>query len=138
MGSVRFAGHSILIVEDEPLITLELRQLCETTGAYVFAATQFAHALSLAEHPDLSIALLDYRIGDHTSEAICRRLHERGIPFLFYSGYDEMRGEWPDAIILSKPAQGEAVIEALARLLNHRHDQRPIAPFEAQQELRTT
>ena len=67
MGSSSFAGCSVLIVEDEPLLALDLRQSFEAVGAYVFTATQFAQALTLADHPDLALAVLDYRIDDETS-----------------------------------------------------------------------
>ena len=75
IGSLSFAGCSVLIVEDEPPLALGLRQSFEAVGAYVFTATQFAPALALAEHPDLALAVLDYRIADETSvtEAVCNR-----------------------------------------------------------------
>jgi len=118
MGSVSFAGCSVLIVEDEPLVALDLRQAFEFAGAHVFAATQFAQALTLAGHPDLSLAVLDYRIGDDTSDAVCRELDRRGVPFLFYSGYDDMLHEWPEAVVVNKPTKTTILIEKAAALLS--------------------
>jgi CheY-like chemotaxis protein len=111
------SGRSILVVEDEPLTALDLRESLEGAGAHVFAATHLAHALRLAEHPDLSAAVLDYRLGHGDTAEIGCRLEERGIPFMFYSGYNEMREIWPDIVLLPKPANRHKLVEAVARVL---------------------
>jgi CheY-like chemotaxis protein len=114
MKNLTLAGHSILVVEDEPLIALELRQTLESRGAYVFAATQLPHALQLAGHPDVSAAVLDCRLGrEEDSAAICSLLEQRGVPFVFYSGYDDMQQLWPHVVRVSKPADGRRLVEAL-------------------------
>jgi CheY-like chemotaxis protein len=100
-------GCSILVVEDEPLIALDLRRCLENSGTHVFAATQLAHGVLLADHPDLSGAVLDYRLGADNVTPICARLEERGIPFIFYSAYDEMHERWPHAVRVPKPAPDE-------------------------------
>jgi len=117
MGSASLAGSSILIVEDEALIALDLRHSLESAGAHVFAVTQVANALLLAHHPELSAAVLDYRIGEETSVHVCQHLQQRGVPFLFYSGHEDVRGEWPRARVLSKPASSQAIVDAVAGLL---------------------
>jgi CheY-like chemotaxis protein len=117
MKSLALSGRSILVVEDEPLIALDLRQSLESAGAYVFAATQLPYALQLAGHPDLSAAVVDYRLGEGDSTAICSLLEQRGIPFVFYSGYDDMRKIWPDAVRVSKPTDGYRLVEAVAGVL---------------------
>jgi DNA-binding response OmpR family regulator len=121
MESSSFAGCSVLIVEDEALLALDLRQSFEAVGAYVFTATQFAQSLTLAEHPDLALAVLDYRIADETSVTVGRRLEARGIPFLFYSAYDDMLAHWPDAVLLNKPTPSPILIEKVAALLRGRY-----------------
>jgi CheY-like chemotaxis protein len=83
----------------------------------VFAATHLSQALQLAGHPDLSAAVLDYRLGDDDSAAICFGLEQRGIPFIFYSGYDEMQQLWPHAMSVPKPADGSRIVEAVAGAL---------------------
>jgi CheY-like chemotaxis protein len=111
------AGCTILVVEDEPLIALELRSLLENAGACVFAATQLPHALGLADHPDLCAALLDYRMGDGDVGSLCNRLEKRGLPFIFYSGHDDQLERWPDAVLVSKPSGEEKIIAALTTVL---------------------
>ena len=91
MQNLPLSGAALLVVQDEPLVALDLRQNLESAGAYVFAATQLSHALQLAGHPDITAAVLDYRLADGDATPICTLLSERGIPFVFYSGYDDAR-----------------------------------------------
>jgi CheY-like chemotaxis protein len=119
MQNLPLSGTALLVVEDEPLIALELRQSLESAGAYVFAATQLAHALQLAGHPDISAAVLDYRLADGDCTPICTLLSERGIPFVFYSGYDEVREIWPAATHVQKPAAASKIVGAVAAALGN-------------------
>jgi CheY-like chemotaxis protein len=117
MNRRALSGQSILVVEDEPLVAMGVREVLESAGAYVFVATRLSHALQLAGHPDLSAALVDYRLVEGNSRAICSLLEQRGIPFVFYSGYDDMRDLWPQALRVPKPAEGRRLIEALSEAL---------------------
>src|SRR5262245_7139261 len=74
-------GATILIVEDEPLIRLDLQQILEKAGARVLSASGAESARCLVVSPDLSGAVLDWIDAD-----ICRCLTEHGVPFVFYSG----------------------------------------------------
>ena len=49
--------------------------------------------------------------------SICSLLDQRGIPFVFYSGYDDMHRSWPDAVRVPKPADGRLLVEAVAGVL---------------------
>jgi CheY-like chemotaxis protein len=119
MKNLTLSGQSILVVEDEPLVALDLRETLERAGAYVFAATHLFHALQLAGHPDLSAAVLDYRLGDSDCTAVCSGLERRGIPFIFYSGYDHMQQLWPHAMCVPKPADGSRIVDAIAGALKN-------------------
>jgi DNA-binding response OmpR family regulator len=121
MGQAYLAGYSILVVEDEPLIALDLRRIVESTGAHVFAATQPQHALLLADHPDVSAAVLDYRMGHEDIGPLCARLQERTIPFIFYTGYEDVHERWPDAIVVSKPSTEDTILAALNAVLGRSH-----------------
>ena len=77
------AIHSVL--EDEPLIALDI---CEALkgGGSVFVANCLGDALALADHPDLSAAILDFGLSDGDAGPVCERLKRRDIPFVLYSG----------------------------------------------------
>ena len=108
-------GRSILIVEDEPLIVMDITQAFEGTGA-ALTTTSLHHAMTLVEHDGLSGAILDHSLGDGSSSLLYARLKERGIPFMVYSGFDTVGGVWEGALHVGKPAapgQLVAVMESL-------------------------
>jgi DNA-binding response OmpR family regulator len=117
MQNLPLSRPALLVVEDEPLVALDLRQNLESAGAYVFPATRLSHALQLAGHPDITAAVLDYRLADGDCTPICTLLSERGIPFVFYSGYDDARQIWPEAAHVQKPADAARIVKAVAATL---------------------
>ena len=97
-------GRSILIVEDEPLIVMDITQQFEATGAALTTTNTLKHALILVEHDGLSGAIIDHALGDGDSSLLCARLKERGIPFVHYSGIDTIAGPCAGAPHVTKPA----------------------------------
>ena len=85
-------GRSILIVEDQPLIVMDITKEFEPTGAALTTTNTLKHALILVEHDGLSGAILDHALPDGDSSHLCARLKERGIPFLIYSGFPTAGG----------------------------------------------
>ena len=81
-------GRSILVVEDELLIAMDIAQALERAGANATMTTTVRHALILIEHDGLSGAIMDHGLTDGDSLQVCARLKERGIPYLSYSGYE--------------------------------------------------
>ncbi len=110
-------GCSILIVEDEPLIAMDITQAFEGTGAALTTTNTLKHALILVEHDGLSGAILDHALGDGDSSLLYQRLTERGIPFMIYSGYSHIDGSCQGAPHISKPASDEALVAAMEGLI---------------------
>ena len=116
MGSAfPLTGRSILVVEDEPLISLEMTALFESAGAKVLHARTVTEAVDRAD--GLSAAVLDYGLGGENLPALCALLSERRIPFMFYSGYSDIQRTYPDAVIVQKPASANALLTAMAGLV---------------------
>ena len=80
MQKTFLAGRQILIVEDEPLIALNLMRAFEEVGAVPLSAETLADAKVLVERDGLSGAVLDFGLGDGHADMICHRLDERRIP----------------------------------------------------------
>ena len=57
------AGRCILLVEDEPLISLDITARLQDAGARVVSASRLEKALGLAECPDLAAGVLDFDLG---------------------------------------------------------------------------
>jgi len=116
---LRLADTSVLIVEDEALIALDIHAALSASGASIIAATKGAEALELIHRAEISVAVLDINLGDRDCSAACRALSRRRIPFLFYTGHPdaEVLKEWPDAPVLIKPAKTPAIVERVAALV---------------------
>jgi DNA-binding response OmpR family regulator len=110
-------GRSILVVEDEPLIGMDIRAALEDAGASVTATTTVRHALILIDHDGLAGAIIDHALGDGDCGEVCLRLKARGIPYVSYSGYDPAEGVILDAPHVSKPAPMHTLLSALQALL---------------------
>jgi len=115
--SAKLAGHTILVVEDEALIALDLQTSLEAAGAQV-VCTRGEQAALAAAQPGLSAAVLDARPGSSDHRTIARRLRKFGVPFLFYATHapedvTTVRG----APVLLKPERPEHVADAVALLL---------------------
>jgi CheY-like chemotaxis protein len=110
------AGRSILVVEDNPLVCLDITSRLEAEGATVYGASQLEKALGLADRPDLSAGVLDFDLGNVDSSLVCWKLVSRRIPFVFYTGriYTAFR-QWPTTPVVLKPASS-GLIKALAGL----------------------
>jgi DNA-binding response OmpR family regulator len=117
MKSPSLEGRAILVVEDEPLIALDITQELEAAGAAVTTTNTLKHALILVEHDGLCGAILDHALGDGNSSFLCQRLTERGIPFLIYSGHTTVEGECRAALHIAKPAADGALVAALEGLI---------------------
>ena len=115
MQSISLAGRSILIVEDEPLIALDIGQAFENVGAVVFTARSLNDAVRLVEQDGLSAAVVDFGLGDGDADALCGRLNDRSIPFILHSGYSHTPQE--SAVVIPKPASPATLVDAIAELL---------------------
>ena len=114
------AGRLVLLVEDEPVIALEVDHALRTAGARVVSASHVETGLYTTEHPNLSAAVIDLHLGDGNGAVVCRRLRHLGIPFVVHTGYPRMlvESEWPDVPVISKPAPPGQIVATLAGLLH--------------------
>jgi CheY-like chemotaxis protein len=110
-------GRSILVVEDELLIAMDIVAALEKAGANATVTTTARHALILVEHDGLSGAIMDHSLSDGDSTNLCARLKERGIPYISYSGYAAVAGADLAAPLITKPVPMDFLMSALEELL---------------------
>lgn len=113
----------ILIIEDEPILALDLEQSLADAGfAIVGVATRLAKALELIECSDCDAAILDGNLAGVSSEPAAAALAARGVPFLVMSGYSatQLHADFPTAPFIQKPSQVAHVIAALSTILPKR------------------
>jgi DNA-binding response OmpR family regulator len=81
-------GKSVLVVEDEFLLALQLEELLQSRGATVRGPYgRLEDALKAAEREDFDLAILDVNLSGTMVYPLAEHLLERGIPFLFITGY---------------------------------------------------
>jgi len=124
------AGKRILIVEDEPLIAMTLRDHLEDAGCLVVGpAHTLARARALVEAGAFDAVLLDGNLsGDHVDE-IAARLDQIGAPFVFVTGYgrEALPAGFGHARVVEKPFTREQVAEALLSVFNPNGETTPRA-----------
>lgn len=113
-------GRVILVIEDEPLISIDIQDAFEQAGAKTIAARTIASALLAVENPGLSAAIVDHALGDGDSSEICERLTERNIPFVTYSGFSHLDGACALAEHVNKPASPSVLVTTILGLLASR------------------
>ncbi len=116
-NSLDLMGQSILVVEDEALVRLEITGRLQDAGAVVVAASRLDKALQLAADPDISAGVLDFDLGSADSTAVCWKLVDRRIPFVFHTGrlYTAFR-QWPTAPVILKP-DSHRLVSAIVGLI---------------------
>jgi DNA-binding response OmpR family regulator len=111
------SGLCVLIVEDEPIIALDLVFIVEGAGAEVLGpAATLAEAEALSCNGRIAVALLDVRLGRDTIAPIAAKLANRGVPLIFHTGHGDAENLiacWPGARVLPKPARSEELLAAL-------------------------
>ena len=118
-----FSRRIVLLVEDEPLIALDVEHHLRKAGARVITTAHLDTALSMSGHPDLSGAVIDLCLGDESAVPIFRRLAHRNLPFVVHTGYasDALAREWPSVPIIQKPATPDEITDALSHLFRPTH-----------------
>ena len=110
-------GTSVLLVEDEFLILLDLEYVLTSAGASVTTATSLAEAMAAADG-SYDVAVLDVRLPDGEVYPAARLLVDRDVPVVFHSGHahnDNIAETFPTAVALEKPALERTLIAAVER-----------------------
>ena len=110
-------GRSILVVENEFLIAIDIVRALEKAGANATMTTTVRHAFILVQHDGLSGAIMDHALSDGDSTELCVRLKARGIPYLSYSGYAPAVGASAEAPHIMKPVTMDVLMSAMEKLL---------------------
>ena len=113
-----FAGCLVLVVEDEPLVALDIADTFKDAGAQVIISRTLGDAMHQAETENLTAAVVDHVLHDGriTSE-VCAKLKERDIPFIVYSGFSKLEGACADGEQVHKPASPATLLAALQGVL---------------------
>lgn len=109
----------VLIVEDEMLIAMHIEDMLAELGFEVVGpATRLQKALEIARKEDFGLAVLDVNLASERSFPVADVLRERGIPFIFVTGYGSpgLIDDYKGATTLQKPLELRQLKQALALL----------------------
>lgn len=110
------ASHSILIVEDEPLIAMMLEDFLDSLGHKVVGTCETVQdALAKVDEGGFDVAIIDVHLKGEHVWPVADRLTERGVPFILATGghISPPPAQHADAPILAKPYTLDAVEPAL-------------------------
>jgi len=113
-------SRRILVVEDEPLISMMLEDFLDMLGHQVAGtADTVGDALAAVEQGGVDAAILDVNLrGGETSWPIADVLADEGIPFVLATGGtgDSIAEQYRERPTLAKPFTMDGVKQALAEL----------------------
>lgn len=120
--SVPKSEQRVLVLEDNMIIGLDLEQAVRDLGYnHIFTAATVSEAMGVLDEHDVHFAILDINLGSDTSFSVAKRLQKDNRPFLFLTGYSELRQDamhdFKDVPVVSKPLQKSALQKHLAQLL---------------------
>lgn len=123
------AGKRILIVEDETITALHLRQDLHRLGYQVSgSATSGEEAVRMAEQLNPDLVLMDVKLaGNMDGVEASRRIQEkRSVPVVYLTSYPQVFLQGPGrmqqpGICLSKPFSSPALEQSIEIALNSQH-----------------
>lgn len=110
-------SYTILLLEDEPLILMDLEFAAQDRGCEALSATNCEEAIDLLDSQgSIDVAVLDVSLGKGCNcVPVADELKRRQIPFILHSGdldRNEERVHELAAPLIAKPASAEKVIAA--------------------------
>jgi CheY-like chemotaxis protein len=114
------AAKRILVVEDEPIVALDLAGALSEQGCVVVGpAGTLEDARRLARTEALDAALVDANLNGAPADDIAVALAERRVPFAFVTGYDRggLPADFQQAAMINKPFSREEIIGVVRTLV---------------------
>ncbi|MCW1381920.1 response regulator [Novosphingobium sp. KCTC 2891] len=113
------AGQRVLIVEDEPLVAMELEMLLENAGAVPLGpVTTCAEAIEAIASQRPDIALLDGNLHGEKVDKVAAAFDAAGVRFAFVSGYgrEHLPACFADRPVVGKPFDAVQLLNVARQL----------------------
>jgi two-component sensor histidine kinase len=114
-------GRTVLLVEDNMIIAMDGEDALRDLGADVLTAASVGRAREAIALHAVDLAVLDFNLGHESSLPVADLLAERGIPFLFATGYGdglELPARFAQVTLVKKPYSGTTLAQALAPVID--------------------
>ncbi|MGV8955413.1 MAG: hypothetical protein ACOH2M_30240, partial [Cypionkella sp.] len=119
-----FTGQTVLIVETEFLIALDIQRLLEALGVRqtVFARNTFEALDAASRWPGFTLALVEIHHERDEDLALLQGLDQAGIPFVLLTSELSLRRgspDFPGVPIVMKPFLEEELVSAIRQALTN-------------------
>jgi PAS domain S-box-containing protein len=117
------AGKHILVIEDEPLVAMDLESSLTAAGCRVVGpAGTLERAKGLVAEADYDAALVDVNLAGQPVDELAATLTQKSRPFAFVTGHgrDGLPRGFQEALVLGKPFRQEQLLATVGRLLHQR------------------
>ncbi len=112
---------NLLIVEDEPLLAMQMAQELQKLGWSIFGIAGSIDSANrlLGTSPQPDVAILDVDVGGASVFPIARALRRAGISFIFCTGFEDIgyTREFADCPVVRKPATAFQIVTALRQVV---------------------
>lgn len=115
------AGQPFLVIEDEPLVAMEIASILEEdAGAIVTMAASADEALELVRTGSFAAALLDGNLQGEPVDDVAAALARRNLAFAFVTGYgrESLPPDFQDRPLIGKPFDRKLLLHCAASLLD--------------------
>jgi PAS domain S-box-containing protein len=112
-------GRRVLVVEDEPLIAMDIAASLGDAGFDVVGpAGRIDEAIQLIAKSDFDGAFLDANLGGRSVDELAAALTRRNIPFAFITGYgrESLPAAFASGPMLTKPVDARALLDLAHKL----------------------
>jgi two-component sensor histidine kinase len=109
---IAVSGNRILVVEDEALVAIAIREALEEQGYSVIGPyNRVTDAMVALRHNRVDAAVLDVNLGDVSVYPLADMLVAERIPFIFVTGYgsEELDRRFLTVPVLQKPIERQAL-----------------------------
>jgi DNA-binding response OmpR family regulator len=119
-GEADLSGYRVLIVEDEYYLAEDAAQVLRGAGAEVMGPCPTEQSARAAlEQQHLDAVLLDVNLGSGPTFKLAETLKDRGIPFVFFTGYDQVMipKEFDHVERIVKPVEPRKIVAAISKVV---------------------
>jgi CheY-like chemotaxis protein len=119
-GRISLSGLTLLIVEDETIVSFLLEDMLGDLGcSNVLHAGRVSQALALLREHRPDAVVLDVNLGGEYAYPVAAQLAEAQIPFVFTTGYGNsgILGQWASRPVVQKPFSLDGLAAALRQAL---------------------
>jgi len=126
------AGNRILLVEDEILVAMMMRDILGDLGFSVVGPfSRLSEAMVAAVHDDIDAGIIDVNLGGEFVYPVAEVLAARDIPFIFVTGYgvESIDNRFASVPVIKKPVQRQVLQTIFAPAV--REEPTPFGAFGA-------